>query len=475
MLSDNKKYLISAWSLTMLYYLPIMMASVYYRDDLERSFGGYFGWAETGRPGAEFLFSALTLSTDKSLDIFPYSIILSASFIALSAYFVMVLLNRNNIKHASFISFLFIFNPFYLQNVSYRYDSFGMSLAVLLTVYSYVFLHKNKLLEMVITAILLTAGLSIYQQCSNIFIALVGVELLSCYKHNSIKQCIYRCINRVSCYILAWVFYVFVIAKLFNRYTGRAELIKFDSNAFNALYENLHMLLELVSSYFNEISLYLFLILIISCVLTIIIKTVNDRDITKTAFVLIMSLFAFLISLMGPSILLLNAPVVPRSLVSFSILYILIAIPMSYSSARIIYLSIIPAFVSMTFSAKLGNFYSIQNKFEDVVFTQLSYDLSKIKGVNSIEFSGSVSLSPRAKIYYESTPLLSYFQFPATQWMAAYKLKEKLIDNVASGYGSEKKNTLITNNLISKNSRPISSSSSYDIYVNDATAFVRFK
>lgn len=459
----------------MLYYLPIMMASVYYRDDLERSFGGYFGWTETGRPGAELLFSALTLSTDKSLDIFPYSLIFSAFFIALSSYLMMVLLNRNNIKHASFISLLFIFNPFYLQNVSYRYDSLGMSFAVLLTVYSYVFFHKNKWLELAIAAMLLTTGLSIYQQCSNIFIALVGVELLSSYKHNSIKQCICRCINRLSCYILAWVFYVFVVAKLFNRYTGRSELIKFDSNALNALYENSHILLDLVSSYFNEISLYLFLVLIISCILIITVRMINDRCITKTVFILIVSLFTFLISLMGPSILLLNAPLFPRSLVSFSILYILIAIPMSYFSTRIIYLSIIPAFVAMTFSAKLGNFYSIQNKFEDVVFTQLSYDLSKIKGVNSIEFSGVVSLSPRARIYYDSTPLLSYFQFPATQWMAAYKLKEELISNVASGYGSEKNNMLITNSFISKNSRPISSSSSYDIYVNDATAYIRFK
>lgn len=51
----DKKALFIYSGLALLFIYPLIQAGIYYRDDLDRSITGYYGWRGLGRPFADIL------------------------------------------------------------------------------------------------------------------------------------------------------------------------------------------------------------------------------------------------------------------------------------------------------------------------------------------------------------------------------------------------------------------------------------
>lgn len=51
----DKKLLLIYSGLALLFIYPLIQAGIYYRDDLDRSISGYYGWRGLGRPFADIL------------------------------------------------------------------------------------------------------------------------------------------------------------------------------------------------------------------------------------------------------------------------------------------------------------------------------------------------------------------------------------------------------------------------------------
>ncbi|MEJ1268524.1 glucosyltransferase domain-containing protein [Pantoea ananatis] len=76
-----------------------------------------------GRPMADILMKILSASGHYNLDLFPYTMIASCLFIGAASLMLSKHLVKMDVPNEKLVAALPIFNPFFLQNIAYRYDS----------------------------------------------------------------------------------------------------------------------------------------------------------------------------------------------------------------------------------------------------------------------------------------------------------------------------------------------------------------
>ncbi|MDK1185647.1 glucosyltransferase domain-containing protein [Cronobacter turicensis] len=122
---------------TALFVLPILLSGVLYQDDILRAANGEAYWGVLGRPLSDVAVMALGFGSGFVVDSFPLSLILAGALLGASS---VMLYCRFAISHgiASGLVFsLFSLSPFFLQNLSYHFDSFPMMLGVFLAALPY--------------------------------------------------------------------------------------------------------------------------------------------------------------------------------------------------------------------------------------------------------------------------------------------------------------------------------------------------
>lgn len=116
-----------------LYFLilyPILRANRYYNDDLKRALIGHTGWDSNGRPLTTLLMRLLQCYDSALVDISPLTQIGAVALLA----WVGVLIARRYALRSPWLAALIVFplgaQPFYLENLSYKFDALSMSVAV---------------------------------------------------------------------------------------------------------------------------------------------------------------------------------------------------------------------------------------------------------------------------------------------------------------------------------------------------------
>ncbi|HCQ6946067.1 TPA: hypothetical protein OL694_004823, partial [Enterobacter hormaechei] len=82
----DKKLFSMILLMSLIFFLPIILSSHYYVDDLGRSIYGYSKWSENGRPLADLLFLSLSFGPQLP-DISPLPQLLALGILSLSVYF----------------------------------------------------------------------------------------------------------------------------------------------------------------------------------------------------------------------------------------------------------------------------------------------------------------------------------------------------------------------------------------------------
>jgi Glucosyl transferase GtrII len=128
--SERATFIIS-FVLLGLVLLPICIADRYHLEDWRRLLDGRFGWTGEGRPLTELLMTLLNFGRPfKDLSPLPQLaalIVLSYNAVLISRKFSM----RSPVL-AALIAFPIGASPFFLENLSFRFDSLGMALAIIL-------------------------------------------------------------------------------------------------------------------------------------------------------------------------------------------------------------------------------------------------------------------------------------------------------------------------------------------------------
>lgn len=246
---------------------------------------------------------------------------------------------------------------------------------------------------------------------------------------------------------------IFLIYMLFfsPKNNSRAELIHPDQSGLEHLAKTLIALKEMVLSYlYHPVYIYFAIPILISCVFMLIAYRTNIKQIATFILYGAISFLIFIISLMGPTLLLQDAPVLPRTLVSFSVILVIIAIPIMRFAPRFKYAALIPVIASLAFSAQLSNAMKSQQEYEDFVFNMIAQDIATHKDIASIGTVGQLNKNERAKLLIDNKPLIGYFVFPATEFLASYQLVNKGFTQTLHGYGDEQENKNRLSDMIKK-------------------------
>ncbi|MCY9798309.1 hypothetical protein B9P84_23500 [Citrobacter braakii] len=468
----DKKALFIYSGLALLFIYPLIQAGIYYRDDLDRSITGYYGWRGLGRPFADILTRFFSASGHYNLDLFPYTMLASCIFLGASALALSKHLIKSDIPNANMVAALLIFNPFILQNIAYRYDSLGMSIAFFLAVVAYTYKNKNLTIEVATKLIAGVLSLTLYQPCANIFIGLLAIDviIIATKKDVKVKESIIFLFKKTILFVSFFLIYMLFFSPKNN---SRAELIHLDQGGLEHLAKTLIALKEMVLSYlYHPVYIYFAIPILISCVFMIIAYRTNIKQIASFILYGAVSFLIFIISLMGPTLLLQDAPVLPRTLVSFSVILVIIAIPIMRFAPRFKYAALIPVIASLAFSAQLSNAMKSQQEYENFVFSMIAQDIATHKDIVSIGTVGQLNKNERARLLIDNKPLIGHFVFPATEFLASYQLVNKGFTQTLHGYGDEQENKNKLSDIIKKGIKPVSSNEYYTLFISDNNAIV---
>ena len=162
----------------------ILRANVFYVDDMARARMGYAGWEPYSRYLSNFL--SQYLHADKYLtDISPLTQIIAAVAIAFAAVIAIYMITgKRQISCWHLIAAIPVgLSPYFLECLTYKYDSPYMALSVLFSVLPLLFSNGNQIVYVLITAVSMICMCTTYQASSGIFPMLVVITGLYRWLH----------------------------------------------------------------------------------------------------------------------------------------------------------------------------------------------------------------------------------------------------------------------------------------------------
>lgn len=158
-----------------LYFLvlyPILRADRYYVDDMKRALVGRAGWDSNGRPLTTLLMKLLQCYDHALVDISPLT---QFGAIALLAWIGVLIARRYAIRSpwmAALVAFPLGAQPFFLENLSYKFDALSMTLAIYLAMLP-VLLLKHDRRGWWWGVLALFASLNFYQAAINVTLVFI--------------------------------------------------------------------------------------------------------------------------------------------------------------------------------------------------------------------------------------------------------------------------------------------------------------
>ncbi|EKN7827025.1 glucosyltransferase domain-containing protein, partial [Escherichia coli] len=140
---------------------PIILANIYYIDDIGRSTLGYRLWLEDGRPLSD-LFISILMFSGTMVDISPAPLIVACTMLS----WVFYRFNSeffNSKKELFLIPLSFLINPFIVEVLSYKFDSLTILLSAVLSFIFLFTLSKNHYIDTLVKVILVIGVMCLYQ------------------------------------------------------------------------------------------------------------------------------------------------------------------------------------------------------------------------------------------------------------------------------------------------------------------------
>lgn len=323
-LNDNEnKIAIIVFIMSGFYILPFINANLFYVDDLSRATTGYVGWGILGRPLSDSVMLFMSFSDFRLTDVSPLPIIISALVLSMTIiYCAKTQTGELTLASAALFSPILL-NPFFLQNLSYRYDNLPMSLGVALSALAFVMCRANSKRYLVASFAMLVSSLCLYQTSINVFIGMIALGIVMDYTYHEPIKAIKNFIVKSLIFISSYAFYVVIVSPVYLK-TNRSETISFNEEGFNVVRSNLHSCKEVFKLLItNETIKYITPIIVISLIslLFLILRRTHHKNklVTFASVILLISSPVIAVaSITGPLFLLKNFGFVPRVMTGFA-------------------------------------------------------------------------------------------------------------------------------------------------------------
>ncbi|EAU5820082.1 hypothetical protein EGB08_20240, partial [Salmonella enterica] len=276
--NNDKMFVSILLGLVLIYTFPLLTQQSYYIDDLGRSLYGGLGWSGNGRPLADVIFYVINFGipiTDSS----PLPLILGLTALVISLVYIRDYLFGNDYITAALCFMMIIANPFFIENLSYKYDSLTMCLSVAISIMASRKSYSREISNIIIAITLTIAYLSLYQASLNIYSIFLFTFILSdLTSGEDLKSIVYKAILSLFCLITGYLIYSFFIAK--KLVTGgynieHSKIIELNSNIIESLYNNIVSFYKMISVIFDgaySLVYYSMLVVLVVSFLIIVLR-----------------------------------------------------------------------------------------------------------------------------------------------------------------------------------------------------------
>ncbi len=474
--TTQQKELLGLLVLALLFVFPIIQANITFADDTTRAIVGYPSWIFLGRPLASLtsVLSSLGWIEHGILDIGALGQFLAASMLALSSYIFLQYLKCYHDVNSIWLAAIIIVNPYFLYNLSYRFDSLGMALGVLCTVVAFS-LSARTVVSAIKTILLLVAALSFYQSDINLFIALAAIELILLSRNKEFFYIVKRMSMRAMQYCLAWILYSLTVAKIFMASHGRDGLISFDAAGLKTLLQNIQHYFNVFQDFFSPPICLLLFFFIVHVLYHFIKYQWHNNHKGLSIGCALFAFFMYCLSLSGPMFLLAENTASYRTMPAFYC-FIGLFIALSISAKKhFSYSWIIPFYIAISISFQHGIVMKTQRDFEQRIFSMIHKDMldANLDTIDSY-VSGRMQRAKRTENIINSNTFINNSTGPSGSWVARALLIAQGLDNIIFQWPHEFKEyaPILHQQFCSITPQIIVSNSHYAIYRSNDTNLI---
>lgn len=476
--------------LCFLFVLPIIIANVPYMDDNTRMDNGVAYWEYEGRPLTTILFKILNFNLYEIANVAPMPLLIGLFFVIFTINYAT---DKMSAKKTIFniIPFTFIIcNPFFLQNMSYQFDSIGHLFSVGFIILSLFYSSDNKYKQHIFPVIAVILSCASYQPTSNLYIGLYCVIFLFDLNRSKYEKSLTHIFRYISYYILGcsiyYLLYFIGFTYFFVEISNRNHIINFSQLflSYKISFNEFLNLYLLINHGLTGILINISIIFILTNVLFksfLIYKKEENRSerLVKTIFTLLIP-FGLVFSILGPFVLLQELFFNPRDFPSVGAFFMVFGFSFyyfdfhNYLKKVFIFLWLICLF---SFSFMYGNALHYDNNYKQYVYDSIARDLelhsNEIKD-KKIQVYGQNAMTSYIYHAIEINPFIKALIFPEnTNFVKKYNLSARNIYNVIGGVIDDDYNEW--NNICHNNTSPLVKNGNYDIFTFEDHISVWFK
>lgn len=429
-LSRKKRYDLSVFLLLFAGYFllilyPILRADRYANDDVLRAMRGNWGWNTDGRLLTNFVMRALEFGSARVFDIAPLPQLLAIATLA----YVGVLIARRYLAasaspvQAALIAFPLGAQPFFLHNLSFRFDAFCMALAILFALLPLLRPTVSKR-GWILGGVSLLACLNLYQPAICAFLLFALLEL--CAEPDAWKSPrapLLRFAGRAAQAIAAMSLYQVLFSGSFKGWIKQRSEIASLADLPQTVATNLTAYAHYLVGAFSPRWLNLFVPLtLIAAIFPVVLVVRSIRSVESKQQRILLAAGALLlvpavcIAMCGPMLLLRNPVYMPRVMIGVgaALCAALIAMHLALRTrARslpwLCGLAGVWALGMSVLAAAYGNAAAKQKAYEEPIAMQLANDLAALQDEHAIDkylVVGSAGLATTTENSAQQFPLL---------------------------------------------------------------------
>ncbi len=387
-----------------------------------RAAAGYKGWDDFSRYLSNFL-STFIHAGDYLCDISPLPQLIAAFFMAVSGIALIRILTRNSkIRGGILAAVPLMLTPYFLECISYKFDSPYMALSVFAMIVPMLLLGQNRI---VLSAAVFAGTLvmcTTYQAASGILpmVAVAGCFMEWMRGGNTKKQLADLACSAVS-YLVGILFFQKVLMKSVDGYVSNS--VPPLSELPGHMIESLLTYYRLVKSDFKTEWIVLIAFLVLCFIVLAVLNTEKNKAVT---FICAIAVAGFCCAAaFGLYIALGNPLTAPRAMYGFCALVAIFAI-----AACSMKWSLPPKLATFTlcwmfivFAFTYGNALSVQEKWTDYRISLVTQDVSEMNimangQMKQFQIKGSIGLAPPSakNAYSEINSQEKHLAFSAGVW-----------------------------------------------------------
>lgn len=364
-----------------LFLYPILHGNFYYPDDYYRSATGDISFTQTGRFLAQLIFITINAS-NIAYDLSPLLQVLAIIFLSFSLASLSLKWKLNRTSSSLALS-LTVCTPFFLQDLSYRFDSLTISMALSCIIWFFI-LEKtftSSYKKILFKSILLLAALNLYQPTLNTFLIFSITESLFILYDKNARYSIRSLVANILYLPIPLIIYKCEV--IFRKDESYASLhAQFTHNSFIIL-NNIRNLLEYAFLEFGihggglEILLGIFLIIGLTNLLYTFYKKGKLPYLSLSLFYIILSIcsLAGFLSLLRYPVFDMRVFIANGAFLSIFMLFF-IGRGASFQKTTIkILLASWVLLIQMTFSAQWGNAIAAQTELNEAIASNIVNDI----------------------------------------------------------------------------------------------------